>query len=57
MIYTIYPIKDATIYEKTESINTGLDAILELSHEMVNNSSSIYNSRILMKFNTFKYTF
>ena len=51
MIYTIYPIKDATIYEKTESINTGLDSILELSHEMVNNSSSIYNSRILMKFN------
>ena len=51
MIYTIYPFKDATIYEKTESLNTGLDSILELSHEMVDANSSIYNSRILMYFN------
>jgi hypothetical protein len=51
MIYTIYPFKDATIYEKTESLNTGLDSILELSHENVTNSTSTYNSRILMYFN------
>lgn len=49
MIYTIYPKFDATIYEKTESLNTGIDQILELSHELVG-SSSKYNSRILMKF-------
>jgi hypothetical protein len=49
MIYTIYPKFDTTIYEKTESLNTGTDQILELSHELVG-SSSIYNSRILMKF-------
>lgn len=50
MIYTIYPQFDATIYEKTESLNTGLDQVLELSHEFVE-SSSKYNSRILLKFN------
>jgi hypothetical protein len=49
MIYTIYPKFDATIYEKTESLNTGIDQILELSHELVG-SSSKYNSRIVMKF-------
>jgi hypothetical protein len=49
MIYTIYPKFDSTIYEKTESLNTGTDQILELSHEVVG-SSSKYNSRILMKF-------
>jgi hypothetical protein len=49
MIYTIYPKYDATIYEKTDSMNTGTDQILELSHQLVG-SSSKYNSRILMKF-------
>lgn len=50
MIYTIYPQKDATIYERTESMNTGMDSILELTHETV--GSSIFNSRILLKFDT-----
>lgn len=52
MIYTIYAQKDATIYEKTETQNCGLDQLLELSHEYtgVSGSGSIYNSRILMKF-------
>lgn len=49
MIYTIYPKFDATIYEKTESLNAGIDQILELSHELVGTSSK-YNSRIVMKF-------
>jgi hypothetical protein len=49
MIYTIYPKFDSTIYERTESLNTGTDQILELSHQLVG-SSSKYNSRILMKF-------
>jgi hypothetical protein len=49
MIYTIYPQKDATIYERTESLNTGLDSILEISHQLIG-SASIYNSRILLKF-------
>jgi hypothetical protein len=50
MIYTIYPFKDATIYEKTESLNTGLDSVLELSHEMINSTGAIYNSRALIYF-------
>lgn len=49
MIKTLYAERDATIYERTESLNTGLDPILELSHELVG-SSSRYNSRILLKF-------
>jgi hypothetical protein len=51
MIYTIYAQKDATIYERTESLNTGTDQILELKHEYPDNSN-IYNSRILIKFDT-----
>lgn len=51
MIYTIYAQKDATIYERTESLNTGFDQILEISHQLVGTSSK-YNSRILIKFNT-----
>lgn len=49
MIYTIYAQKDATIYEKTESLNTGFDQILELSHELVGTASK-YSSRIFLKF-------
>lgn len=51
MIYTIYAQKDATIYERTESLNTGFDQILELSHQLVGTASK-YNSRILLKFDT-----
>lgn len=50
MIYTIYAQKDATIYEKMETKNTGLDQVLEISHEY--NGASKYNSRILLKFDT-----
>lgn len=49
MIYSIYSKFDSTIYEKTESLNTGTDQILELSHTTVGTSSR-YNSRILLKF-------
>lgn len=52
MIYTIYPNFDATIYERSQSLNSGIDAILELSHQSRGiETSSMYNSRILMKFN------
>ena len=49
MIYSIYPQYDTTLYERSASMNTGLDAILELSHDATA-TQSIYNSRILMKF-------
>jgi hypothetical protein len=52
MIYTIYSTQDTTLYEKTESLNTSGDSILELSHDMLDASSSAYNSRIILKFNT-----
>lgn len=52
MIKTLYAQRDATIYEKTETMNTGLDQILELSHQYI--GSSPYNSRVLLKFDTTK---
>lgn len=50
MIYTMYANRDATIYEKTETMNTGIDAVLELTHESAGLNSPIYNSRVLIKF-------
>jgi hypothetical protein len=49
MIYTIYPKYDATLYERTPEQNTGLDQVLELSHQLIG-STSKYNSRIVLKF-------
>lgn len=52
MIYNIFPKKDSTIYERYNTANTGIDAILEISKQLVESESIIYpvNSRILMKF-------
>ena len=53
MIYTIYPQKDATLYEDTnrKDYNYGLDEILEIqkfvSHSQVN---GVKNSRIALNF-------
>jgi len=59
MIYGIYPLSDATIYEASESttaglpnpsiINTGLDAILDIS-KTFDGAENPYNSRALLKF-------
>jgi hypothetical protein len=50
MIQTLYAQRDATIYEKSDTLNSGLDQVLELSHEYI--GSSKYNSRVLLKFDT-----
>lgn len=50
MIYSIFAQRDATIYERQYTMNTGIDPLLELSHETPASGSSIYNSRILLKF-------
>ena len=59
MIYGIYPLSDATIYEASESttpglsnpsiINTGLDAVLDIS-KTFDGAENPYNSRALLKF-------
>lgn len=49
MIYSIYPIKDTTIYEKYPYINVGIDSILDLSYTPKDVTSS-YESRALLKF-------
>ncbi len=52
MIYNIYPKKDSTIYERYNTINTGIDSILEISKQLLLSESVTYpvNSRILIKF-------
>ncbi len=48
MIKSIFAASDNTIYEKTGSLNAGIDSILELMK--VSSSAGIFNSRIIMKF-------
>ena len=48
MIQAIYSQKDATIYEQYVETNTGIDEILEIQKRV--DGASIYNSRILLKF-------
>lgn len=51
MIYSIIAKKDATIYERSSSMNTGIDEILEIEKTVSSSgTSNIYNSRILIKF-------
>ena len=56
MIYSIFATKDTTLYEATQSLNTGHDAILEISKagdisgsQLAKNS--VYNTRPLIQFN------
>jgi hypothetical protein len=56
MIYSIFATEDATLYEATASLNTGNDAILEVSKvgdisgsQLATNN--LFNSRALIKFN------
>ena len=52
MFYSIFPDKDATLYEVSESQNTGLDEILELQNTIAiaQGTSVPYNSRIFVNF-------
>ena len=56
MIYSIFATEDTTLYEATQSLNTGHDAILEVSKVGDISGSqlaanNVYNSRPLIKFN------
>ena len=53
MIYSIFPSRDATVYENTASANTGVDEILELTKVVSSsNQPGIFNTRILIDFDT-----
>jgi len=59
MQYSVYPIKDATIYERKPDTNTGLDQIIELEKisSKTTDSDNVYwgynyNSRILLQIDT-----
>lgn len=58
MIYSIYSVKDATIYEQYQTLNTGIDAILEISKIATRSGSAdvYYNSRALVKFDLTEFT-
>lgn len=49
MIHQIFPTKDATIYEGTSSLNTGLDQIVEIAQSIKSGSANTV-SRILTQF-------
>ncbi len=52
-IRTIYPTKNATLYEDSGSKNTGLDEILELEKSIsASGLSSTKNTRMLLQFDT-----
>lgn len=53
MIYSIFPSRDATIYENSDKTNTGIDEILELT-KIVSSSlqPGISNTRVLIDFDT-----
>ena len=51
MIYSIFPTKDSTLYERYETQNTGLDSILDINNGLSEDGSNLkYNTRVLMKF-------
>ena len=49
MIFNIFNKRDTTLYERYTSMNTGLDAMLEINKVVVD-TGEIYNSRILIDF-------
>lgn len=49
MIFHVFNKRDATIYERSINMNTGLDAMLEIS-KTIDSAEEIYNSRILLDF-------
>ena len=50
MHYFTYPLEDATLYEGSSSMNTGLDQILEVRKDVSDGGASVNVSRIVMKF-------
>ena len=45
-VYKIFPTKDATLYSKLPSANTGIDAILEVSN-IINSSTNSLSALVI----------
>jgi len=50
MHYFEFPTQDTTLYQVSQSMNTGLDAILEVRKDMNADGTVVYVSRTLIKF-------
>lgn len=50
MHYFTYPLEDATLYEGSSSMNTGLDQILEVRKDVSDGGATVNVSRVVMKF-------
>jgi len=50
MIKTIFPSKDATLYQASESVNTGYDEILEVSKHISSSFGSLAVTRPVLQF-------
>jgi hypothetical protein len=51
MFRIFYPESDATVYESFQTVNTGLDEILEIGKQLGTDGSTLQKSRALVKFN------
>ena len=49
-VYKLFPSQDTTLYSAYQSMNTGLDAILEIKNEVTESGASPRVSRALIKF-------
>ena len=50
MHYFTFADKDATLYENSSSLNSGLDEILEIRKDVADSAAFREASRVLMKF-------
>lgn len=50
MHYFTYPLEDATLYEGSSSMNTGLDQIIEVRKDVSDGGATVNVSRVVMKF-------
>ena len=50
MHYFEYPSVDTTLYQASQSLNTGLDAVLEVRKDVSPTGDTVNVSRILIKF-------
>ena len=52
MIKTIFPFKDATLYQSSESVNTGKDPVLEVTKYVSSSFDPLEVTRPILQFNT-----
>ena len=52
MIKTIFPLKDSTLYQSSQSLNAGIDEILDLEKIVSSSGGDLFLSRPIIQFDT-----